>query len=157
MTAPRWRKLKLWGLSLNDLTTWSVRMAKGSVASLPASLTFFKIEHFQWIPKVVIRTCPADHIDPGELRAYHTTCLRASIEFLTITDEHMADAYLDSKHFKQAFNGAFFCDRLRNTTIFCPTLRDWGFYSWGKTSLPSGGHESTWATKSHHQPAYQHP
>jgi len=153
-----------WGLSLNDLITWSVRMAKGSVASLPAPLTFFKIEHFQWIPKVVINVCPADHIDPKEFGAYHTTCRRASIEFLTITEEHIAEGYLDSKHFKRAFNGAFFCDRLKNSTIFCPTLRDWGFYSWPESSLVSGGqrmadtggHGSGWAAKGHAQTAYQH-
>jgi hypothetical protein len=117
------------GLSLGDLVTWSVKMARGSVSSLAAPLTFFKREHSLWIPKIVIRVCPELLIEADEVSAYFATCRRASIEFLNITDEHIHDGYLDRKSFKRAFNGAFFCDPAVNGTIFCPTLRDWGFYS----------------------------
>jgi hypothetical protein len=118
------------GLSLGDLMTWSAKAAQGSTPSLSAPLTFFKPEGLLWIPKVIIRTSSEFQIDPEELRAYHTTCRHASIEFLSIMDEHIDHGYLDRKDFKRAFNGAFFCDRRRNTTIFCPTLRDWGFHAW---------------------------
>jgi hypothetical protein len=119
-----------YGLVLGDLVTWSVRNARGSAPTLAAPLTYFKIEQHQWIPKVVIRTYSESQIDSTELRDYHITCRRGSIEFMCITQEQIADGYLDSKHFKRAFNGAFFCDRLKNATIFCPTLREWGFHSW---------------------------
>jgi hypothetical protein len=124
------------GLTLGDLVTWSVKVARGSVASLSAPITFFKPEGFLWIPKVIVRVFRDFEIDPADLTAYHTTCRRASIEFMAITQEQIEDGYLDRKDFKRAFNGAFFCDRLRNTSIFCPTLRDWGFHSWTEAGEP---------------------
>lgn len=119
-----------WGLSLHDLVTWSVRNAPGSAPNLPAPLSFFKLERTVWIPKIVINVCPEVEVQPEKLAAWHRTCRRGSIEFLNITCEHIDAGYLDGKDFKRAFNGAFFCDRRQNTTIFCPTIRDWGFHSW---------------------------
>ena len=124
------------GLSLGDLITWSVKVARGTVASLAAPVTFFKPEGHLWIPKIIVRVCPEFQVDTAELSAYHSTCRRGSIEFMSVTDEQIEGGYLERKEFKRAFNGAFFCDRLKNTTIFCPTLRDWGFYSWSDSQAP---------------------
>jgi len=121
------------GLSLHDLVTWTVRTAKGSTPHLTAPLAFFKPERGMWIPKVVIRVCSEYEVHREEIAAYHMTCRRGSMEFLNITLEHIEEGYLDRKDFKRAFNGAFFCDRQHNTTIFCPTLRDWGYHSWSES------------------------
>ncbi len=124
------------GLPLGDLVTWTVRNARGSAPLLRAPVTFFKPERMMWIPKVVIRVCPEYEIRPDEIAACHATCRRGSIEFLCITQAHIEAGYLDRKDFKRAFNGAFFCDPRHNSTIFCPTLRDWGFHTWPEIPSP---------------------
>ena len=118
-----------WGLNLavSDLVSRAASLTK-SYPALIAPLTLFKIHRGFWVPKVMIQAIEDFEIESGELLAYHAACHSAGIEFMCIA--RPLDAYLHSNDFKRAFNGAFFCDHLKNSTVFCPTLRQAGLYTW---------------------------
>jgi len=118
-----------WGfnLALSDLVPRPACIAK-SHPQLVAPLTLFKIHHHSWVPKVIIQVMEDVDVDARELLAYHTTCRSAGIEFMCIT--RPLEEYLPSNDFKRAFNGAFFCEQLRNHTIFCPALRSARHFAW---------------------------
>ncbi len=86
-----------------------------------APLTIFKTAGGLFIPKIIISSGDDLDLDLGTQIGLSAACRGSSIETLCISDQEIAWGYLESKKFKRALYGAFFCDADTNRTVYLPS------------------------------------